>query len=289
LALVVLVAVGGCGSGTDAGDRSAPPSTTTTTEPVVDAPEPRVERMIEVGGHQIALTCQGEGGPTVMVEMGAGQTSSNWLPLLERMAQDRLACVYERAGVGTSEPGPDAGPRTATSVSADLEGLLAAASIPTPIVLVSHSIGGMYAQLFAARYPEQVAGLVFIDPRTAAYQAGYRAVLTDAERAADVADLASLPSSDPMTQEILGADGSAAEVAAAGPVPDVPLVVLTAGIRNEGQSDADVALWRESHAQLAAQSSTGTSEVVDDADHEIWRSDAPLVAETVDRVARSAG
>src|SRR6478735_7463828 len=128
-AFVVLVAVGGCGSGTEHAERSDPPTTTTTTatEPG-GALEPPVERMIEVGGHQLALTCQGEGEPTVMVEMGAGQTSSNWLPLLERMAQDRLACVYERAGVGSSGPSPDPGPRTATSVSDDLAALLTAAS-----------------------------------------------------------------------------------------------------------------------------------------------------------------
>src|SRR5215218_10427645 len=87
--LAALVVVGGCGSDPDAGGRSAPPATTGAPASTAAAPAPPVERMIDVGGRQLALTCQGEGDPTVVVEMGAGQTSSNWLPLLERMAQDR--------------------------------------------------------------------------------------------------------------------------------------------------------------------------------------------------------
>ena len=47
---------------------------------------------------------------------------------------------------------------------ADLHSLLATAAIPRPIVLVGHSLGGLIVRLYAYQYPQDVAGLVLVDP-----------------------------------------------------------------------------------------------------------------------------
>jgi pimeloyl-ACP methyl ester carboxylesterase len=71
-------------------------------------------------------------------------------------------CAYDRANTGASGAAPT--PRAATAVAADLNGLLAAAQMPGPYVLVGHSAGGMFVQSYARRYPDSVVGLVAMHP-----------------------------------------------------------------------------------------------------------------------------
>lgn len=73
-------------------------------------------------------------------------------------------CSYDRAGYGWSDVGPS--PRTSSQISSDLHLLLQKAGVQTALVLVGHSLGGLYVRYYAARYPAEVAGMV---PLTADY------------------------------------------------------------------------------------------------------------------------
>jgi pimeloyl-ACP methyl ester carboxylesterase len=221
----------------------------------------------------------------VVIEMGAGQRVSAWNGTLPELAASHRTCVYERAGIGTSEPGPQ--PRTAQQVADDLQALVDAGAIPAPMVIVSHSLGGMFTELFAAEHADEIAGLVFLDPRTAEYQLGYRANLTPEEVQADAADIAST-ASEPFGPEVAGADESAREVDAAGGLPDVPVIVLTAGVPFPDQSDADLAFWRLTHQHLAEEVSGGQERIVDGAEHEIWRTNSDEVVDAVAEVTGAA-
>jgi pimeloyl-ACP methyl ester carboxylesterase len=77
------------------------------------------------------------------------------------LAPSARVCVYDRAGLGWSDPSN--GPRTPTAIAADLHTLLTNASVPGPSVLVGASVGGKYIRLFAEQYPDAVAGLVLVD------------------------------------------------------------------------------------------------------------------------------
>jgi pimeloyl-ACP methyl ester carboxylesterase len=142
----------------------------------------------------------------------------------------------------------------------------------------------MYAQLFAAKHPNEIAGLLFLDPRTAEFQTGYRDTLTPDERAADEADNNQAIQNETFGAEIAGADESAAQVAAAGPLPRVPLVVLTAG-QSGLDSATGTAFWRATHDHLAAQVPGGTNTVIDGAEHEIWRTNQEEVVDAVKKVS----
>jgi len=74
--------------------------------------------------------------------------------------------------MGWSEMGPD--PRDAQQITGELHTLLGKAGIEGPYVLVGHSFGGMYMQTYAARYPEEVAGVVLVDSSTDPDQFGQR-------------------------------------------------------------------------------------------------------------------
>lgn len=118
-------------------------------------------QLVDVGGHRMHLHCTGTGSPTVVLEPGAGEMSAflGWVE--PEVARDTRVCVYDRAGRGWSEPTD--GPHDAGRIAADLRGLLRGAGVPGPYVLAGHSFGGLYVLTYAARYPDDVAGLVLID------------------------------------------------------------------------------------------------------------------------------
>jgi pimeloyl-ACP methyl ester carboxylesterase len=125
------------------------------------AAPPPVGRLVDVGGYRLHLACEGEGGPTVVMEAAIGETRLLWSLVQPGVAKMTRACVYDRAGLGWSDPSPK--PRTATVMAEELHALLAAAEVPGPYVLVGHSFGGLLVRRYAARYPREVAGLVLVD------------------------------------------------------------------------------------------------------------------------------
>jgi pimeloyl-ACP methyl ester carboxylesterase len=140
---------------------------------------PMPGRLIDVGGHRLHLSCSGSGSPTVVLEPGAGEMSSNLGWITPAVARDTRVCVYDRAGRGWSEPA-DA-PQDGLQIATDLHTLLHLGGVPGPYVLAGHSFGGLYVLTFAARYPDEVAGLVLVDstaPKPAATTATGSAVDT---------------------------------------------------------------------------------------------------------------
>ena len=118
-------------------------------------------QLIDVGGHRLHLNCTGSGSPTVVLEPGGGAMSSNLGWITPAVARDTRVCVYDRAGRGWSEPADT--PQDGAQIATDLHTLLHRANVPGPYVLAGHSFGGLYVLTFAARYPDEVAGMVLVD------------------------------------------------------------------------------------------------------------------------------
>lgn len=122
-------------------------------------------QLVEIGDRRLHLHCQGPvavGQPTIVLEAGLGESSLTWAGVAPALAAGRRVCAYDRAGYGWSDPAP--GERSAAATAADLHALLQAAGEPGPYLVVGHSLGGLYARVFAHRYPEATAGLVLLDP-----------------------------------------------------------------------------------------------------------------------------
>jgi pimeloyl-ACP methyl ester carboxylesterase len=119
-------------------------------------------QLLQVGDHTMHIHCTGAGSPTVVLEAGLGETSyamAGWIA--PAVAQVTRVCVYDRAGYGWSEA--TSGPHDGIAVTTDLHTLLAQAQEKGPYVLAGHSTGGVYSRVFAARYPDDVAGMVLLD------------------------------------------------------------------------------------------------------------------------------
>lgn len=113
-------------------------------------------------GRHLNLFCMGSGTPVVMLEAGGGDDSLSFRHVQGRLANVTRVCSYDRAGMGFSDPS-DA-PSTTSHAVNDLHALIKHAGIPLPVILVGHSDGGLYATFYAADFPNDVAGMVLIDP-----------------------------------------------------------------------------------------------------------------------------
>jgi pimeloyl-ACP methyl ester carboxylesterase len=122
---------------------------------------PAPGRTYEVAGHRMHLDCRGQGGPTVVLFNGLGEFSGSWARITDEVGSTTRVCAFDRPGQGWSEEASS--PQDGVTAAQDLHLLLATAGEEAPYVLVGHSTGGTYALTYAARYPEQVAGMVLLD------------------------------------------------------------------------------------------------------------------------------
>eukprot|EP01092_Planopodium_desertum_P008426 TRINITY_DN3501_c0_g1_i3.p1 TRINITY_DN3501_c0_g1~~TRINITY_DN3501_c0_g1_i3.p1 ORF type:complete len:436 (-),score=34.64 TRINITY_DN3501_c0_g1_i3:623-1930(-) len=119
-----------------------------------------------VSGSSLYLHCEGSGPLTVLVDSDLGSVAAEWKlvrDLVLAQGKARL-CNYDRAGYGTSQLRPN--PRTSDSIVQDLDELLSTAGEEGPFLLVGQGFGAFNMRLFASKFPEQVAGLVLINPHS---------------------------------------------------------------------------------------------------------------------------
>jgi len=127
------------------------------------SPELLKPHQVDVGGgRRMNIQCIGSGSPTVVFDQGWGGTVLDWAKVQKAVSGMTRACFYDRAGEGWSDPAVR--PATVLNVTDDLHTLLHRANVRDPIVLVGHSLGGVYATVYIDRFPAKVGGLVLVDP-----------------------------------------------------------------------------------------------------------------------------
>jgi pimeloyl-ACP methyl ester carboxylesterase len=122
---------------------------------------PQIGRSVDIGGRSLNIFCSGTGAPPVVFESGGAGPGLVWESLQTEVAKFTQACWYDRAGEGWSDPGPF--PRTSVAIANDLHELLKRAGVPPPYVFAGASIGGLNSRVYGGVYPNDVAGMVFID------------------------------------------------------------------------------------------------------------------------------
>ena len=131
---------------------------------------PPLGQYYDVRGRQLWLHRSGSGSPAVVFLAGAGTVGLDYLNVQERAAGLTTSVVYDRGGTGWSDRRVGL-PRTSAEVTDELRELLQAAGVPDPYLLVGHSLGGLYARDYAMRFPGEVAGLLLMDPAHEEYSA----------------------------------------------------------------------------------------------------------------------
>lgn len=134
---------------------------------------------VDVGGRKLNMYCIGKGSPTVVFEADIGRAGWDWSAVLPEVAKRTRACVYDRAGLGSSDPIIRAS--TVANASKDLSFLIKNARLEAPFVLVGTGYGAMVAQHFALRSRgAAVSALVLVEPMREDALAQDRAAQLDA-------------------------------------------------------------------------------------------------------------
>src|SRR5215471_14479799 len=105
--------------------------------PVAPAP---IGKLFDLGGYKLHLYCTGKGMPAVVLSIGSGDFSFDWMPVQQRISSFTKVCSYDRGGEAWSDLGPN--PHTYRQEAYDLHRLLKAAEIRGPYVMVGQSMGG---------------------------------------------------------------------------------------------------------------------------------------------------
>jgi pimeloyl-ACP methyl ester carboxylesterase len=143
---------------------------------VFRATNPPLGNLYQVNGHKMQIYCMGSGSPTVVLEAGLGVAADvlSWGDFQPKLGLTTRVCSYDRAGLGWSEPQRDSS--DADHIAANLHQLLAQANVTGPVVLMGHSMGGVYLRDYLAHYPAGVAGLVLVDSSTPLQEQRFQAL-----------------------------------------------------------------------------------------------------------------
>ena len=233
--------------------------------------------MVDVGGHRLYIECTGSGSPVVVLQSGLGESSSYWSHIAPDVAASTTVCVYDRAGHGRSD---EAGPQDGIAIATDLHTLLERVGVAGPYVLVGHSSGGPYVRVFAARYPDEVAGMVLLDAQPAdaftalpgfpGFYQGFRfaSALSPSLARIGILGLALGLPADQSTpsaargarDEVIALPAALEQASALTSIGDRPLIVLSAG---SGQQTG----WLEAQESLSSLSTASVQRVLADATH----------------------
>ena len=221
-------------------------------------------------GQRFALLGQGE--PTVIVLNGLASSIGEWMPVVRRVSAQTRVFVYERRGNGRSPVIASA--RGSRVIAEELLEMLDDLSIDGPYVLVGHSLGAVYAQTFARLYPDEVAGLLLVDPSVE--QLDRFMMGEDEETTMPPMTLVFSPGAK---AEFRGRRLAITDRDAAPPMPaDIPITVLSAGRNMTGGYSELQEQVTALQSLMAADSDDGRHLIVENSGHNIQK-EAPHAIE----------
>lgn len=120
-----------------------------------------------VNGQKYRTKIMGEGKITVLFESGMSDSLETWGAIPDSVSNFVRVFLYDRADIGKSDT--SATDRTIPNVVDELRSILKQDDIKPPYILVGHSLGGLIARYFAGTYPDEVSGLLLLDPSPEAF------------------------------------------------------------------------------------------------------------------------
>ena len=289
--------------------------------------------MVDVGEYSLHLYCTGDPSakPVVVVSPGSGSSVAHWPLVQPEVAKFTRICVYDRLGSGWSFGKPQG--QTYQEEAEDVHTLLQNAGVAGPYILVGASYGGAVMQVYASLYPQGVVGIVQVDAVTRGMETKYPEKYADALKInRQVISTFSIPGlfrlmnwfgmskTVPIFEKLppdsrekayaldynsrVGANMKSLQLTitereeqflSAGPLPDVPMIVVVRGLADsiQGVSDEETIqqaeqAWRDAQIELAAQVSDGTLVVAENSGHSIQLEQPGIVIDAIRTLVEQA-
>jgi pimeloyl-ACP methyl ester carboxylesterase len=252
-------------------------------------PELPPTQRLQTRAGPLEYTLSGSGPATIVLMNGAGVTLEGWramYPGIERLGR---VFAWNRFGIeGSGEPRPA---QNGAVVVASLRELLAYAGMQPPYVLVGHSFGGLYANLYARLYPSEVAALLFLE---ATHPRDHEVLQSDqAQVSRTLSRVFSVDEAEfgaNLRAELQAAAETVEEIESAGPFPPVPVAVLTGGTDPpKWLLSAEAAQARRAHQEaLSRLSPHGEQLIAQRSGHFPQRSEPELVLQVLERLVERA-
>src|SRR5579872_909732 len=227
-------------------------------------------RCVDIGGYQLYTQIYGKSAPVVIFDSGSGDDSTVWNAVAPEVSQFARVVIYDRAGLGKSDPKPGNDAIASKDSVTALKMLLKKENIKPPYILVGHSRGGLNMQLFAEMYPHEVAGVVLVD------SVSRNQTFHDPDP----------PKTSNYYREAISFDESREEVKKAGKFPAVPLIVLTA-TKQHGSAEREI-LWRQWQQEITKLSPEGKQMFAWNSGHYIQKQQPELVISAIYTIIQSA-
>jgi len=255
--LCASLSLSGCSSGDDTGDPDAAPPTTPGSSLLVAPRQTEFETDLGL----VTLACEGRGPVPIILLAGAGDGVERWDDLVDAMGQQALACRFDAQAADEVE-----GTVTPALRSDSLAQALEASGLPSPYLLVGHSLGGLTVRRFGADHGAALGAAILLDPTPAA---------------------ALLSLHDDLTAAGWDAEATQADLEAEVDWPTVPLTVLSHDPALQDLGDPVIEeLWTAGQQQYGALTSDATIEVVAGSGHYIDRDDPGRVLRALDRYSQ---
>jgi len=230
-----------------------------------------------------SMHTEGHGPVTVVFEAGLGDTGKVWRSVQGSIADHCARTVsYTRSGYGIGSNAID-GPRDAERIVGELRWRLAASGISPPYVLVGHSLGGLYMQYFARRYPEEVQGLVLVDSMHPEQLDRVKAKTPGVYR---MMNIVTVMMGGAMRHEFAGIPATSAEIEALPEAFNGPTVVLSSTRPAAGEKPEFRALLAQLQNELSESYAARRHDFVADSGHYIQRDQPQVVIDAVRELAR---
>jgi len=221
--------------------------------------------------------------PTVVLESGLGDDMTSWKPVINKLEEFSEVFTYNRAGFSGSNSENTI--RNGKIIVKELKALLKSTNLNPPYILVGHSLGGAYMELYAKTYPDEVAGVVLVDPNSSKYpEHCKREKLDYCDPPSSMPKWATLFFPSAVEGEIIGFSSTHSQVNAIENFPNVPLAVISATHRNENQTDKEKIsreFYVKMHKNLSELSPKSKFITCDSCSHYIHRDDPDLVVNTI--------
>ncbi|HUF09475.1 MAG TPA: alpha/beta hydrolase, partial [Rhodothermales bacterium] len=247
-------------------------------------------KMFDVGGTELNALVEGDGRVSVVLMSDIGDDLRTWDYVVDEVKDFARVMSYSRPGLGYSKESPETTSLEQAAVM--LRELLEAAGVPPPFVLVGHAFGYAFARAFASEYPDDVAGMVFIDPVHPSEGARLREldpVEWDKHWSQKMAFVEMLP--EPVRAEYKLYEDMLEESGLEGidAAPDVPAVVVSSLRAAEtprwvGETIEGIQVKDRLHREIAAEFTKATHVHTGESGRYIHREDPDLVIQAIREV-----